>query len=364
VCPKLRNSKQREELTVETSREYTHLRELILAGKNQGIRLSLKDARANRLEIEWRREDVTRPSFLGVRVFDDFSLDEIRRHIDWTPFFWVWDFKGKYPDLLTDPERGKEAEAIFRDAQDMMERIVRGRVLPAKGVAGFFPAHANGDDIEIYADDRRSDVRAVLHTLRQQAVKAGEEAGQPHLALADFIAPKGSGIDDYIGMFAVTSGLGLNDFLRQFEKVHDDYQMILAKALADRLAEAFAEALHEKVRKELWGYAPDETLTTAQLFEGRYRGIRPAPGYPVCPDHTQKRLLFDLLDAERHTGIHLTETLMMDPAASVCGFYFAHPQARYFWLGKIGKDQVEDLARRKGVTAAEIEKWLGPNLAY
>lgn len=362
ACRALMNTKERDPFVQGLNAEYEELKKLIRAGGKTGRRLSLKEARANACRIEWSREDLARPSFLGVRAFPDFDLDDLRSYIDWTPFFWVWDLKGTYPQILDDPNKGEEARKIFDDAQTLLEKMIRGKVLRAKAVAGFFPANSVGDDIELYTDEDRKKVRAVFYTLRQQAEKSAEVAGEPHYALADFIAPKETGLKDYLGLFAVTAGIGLREFVMQFESLGDDYQAIMAKALADRLAEALAEALHEKVRRELWGYAPNERLSLEQMLHCDYRGIRPAPGYPSCPDHTQKGTLFELLSAGKHTRIHLTENFAMDPAASVCGFYFAHLQSRYFWLGKIGHDQAEDLARRKGVPVEEIERWLRESL--
>ncbi|MDQ3397745.1 MAG: methionine synthase, partial [Deinococcota bacterium] len=268
---------------------------------------------------------------------------------------------GRYPQILDDPLVGTEARGLFDDAQALLADIVERRLLRARGVIGFYPANSAGDDIEVYTDSSRSKVLTVLHSLRQQGDK---RPGQPNLALADYIAPKGSGVKDYLGGFAVTAGIGIEPLLERFALEHDDYNSIMVKALADRLAEAFAERLHERVRKEFWGYAPNEKLDHDDLIRERYRGIRPAPGYPACPDHTEKRLLFELLEVEKTTGITLTESFAMYPTAAVSGFYFAHPESRYFGVGKIGRDQVIDYARRKGMTVEAVERWLAPNLAY
>lgn len=364
VCRKLLSPEASQKFVDETNAEYDELRALILAGGKKSVHLSLEEAKAEKCAVEWNQEDLAVPSFLGIKEFSDFDLNEIRQRIDWTPLFWVWDLKGKYPDILDDSEKGEEAKTIFNDAQEMVEMMIRGKVLTAKGVVGFFPANSIGDDIEIYANEKREKVLATFYTLRQQAQKSQDDKDSPYYALADFVAPKSTGLKDYIGGFAVTTGLGVAELVKQFEKQKDDYKMIMAKAVADRLAEAFAETLHEKVRKDLWGYAVDENFSLDQVFNCHYRGIRPAPGYPVCPDHTQKETLFNLLNASKHTGIKLTESFAMDPGASVCGFYFAHPKSKYFWLGKIDRDQVEDLAKRKGVSVEEIEKWLAPNLGY
>jgi len=364
VCRNLMDPALRPDFVQKTNAEYEHLRALIAGGGKSRQALSLDEARRNRCQLQWRANDLVAPRATGITALPDFDLNELKKFIDWTPLFWVWGLRGKYPDLLKDPDKGAQAAQLFEDAQRMLDLMIRGKVLTPKGVLGFFPASADGDDIEIYTDDQRHTVRARLATARQQTLKAAEDEGQPYYALADFIAPKDSGLKDYLGMFAVTAGLGLSEFVAGLTKDHDDYRTIMARAVADRLAEAFAEVLHQKARREFWGYAPDESLTAEELFDCRYRGIRPAPGYPVCPDHTDKRLIFDLLDAERQTGIRLTETFAMDPAASVCGFYFAHPQSKYFWLGHIDRDQVADLAQRQGVPVAEIEKRFAQNLAY
>jgi 5-methyltetrahydrofolate--homocysteine methyltransferase len=294
-------------------------------------------------------------------VFDDYPLEELVSAIDWTPFFQTWELPGHYPAILTDPATAKAAGPLFADANNLLARIVKGRLLTAKAVVGFWPANAIGDDIELYANEARRERRAVIHSIRQQMAKA---AGRRNYALADFVAPRESDIVDYVGAFAVTTGHGLDELVKEFERGHDDYSAILAKALADRLAEAFAERLHQRVRRELWGYAPDESLANQQLIKEEYQGIRPAPGYPACPDHTEKGTLFELLDAEARIGVRLTESFAMTPTAAVSGWYFWHPEARYFGVGKIGRDQVEDYARRKGMSLDEAERWLSPNLGY
>ena len=355
----LLNREQRDAFIANIRKEYEEVRARHARKQKRKSLLSLDQARANRLQIEWRQEDVPVPKKPGVTVLQDYPLEEIRRYIDWTPFFSTWEMRGKFPQILEDPKSGEQARSLYQDANALLDEIVANHLLTANGVVGLFPANAVGDDIEVYADENRAEVAAVFHTLRQQARKTGSH---PNLALADFVAPRESGVGDYVGAFAVTAGLGMETALARFEKEHDDYQGILLKALADRLAEAFAELLHEKVRKQLWGYAPDEQFSNEQLIRERYRGIRPAPGYPACPDHTEKRTLFRLLQVEQNTGITLTDHLAMYPAASVCGLYFAHPQARYFSVGQIGRDQLEDYARRKGLPVAELEKWLRPNL--
>ena len=293
-------------------------------------------------------------------MLTDFPLIEIIPFIDWSPFFHTWELRGTYPKILEDRVIGTKARELYYDAQQLLRKIVSGRRLMTRGVYGFWPANSVGDDIEVYSDESRTGVLAVFHTLRQQTKKADSES---NYALADFIAPKTSGIVDYLGGFAVTAGVGLADICAAFEKDHDDYNSIMAKALADRLAEAFAERLHKQVREE-WGYGRGEHLTTEDLINERYRGIRPAPGYPASPDHTEKRTLFDLLQAENNTDIQLTESYAMMPASSVCGLYFSNPDAQYFSVGKIDRDQVRDYSARKQLDTAVVERWLGPNLAY
>jgi 5-methyltetrahydrofolate--homocysteine methyltransferase len=283
-------------------------------------------------------------------------LRDLVRYIDWSPFFHAWEIKGRYPAVLEDPK----AKELFTDGQRLLSRIIDENLLTARAAYGFFPANSAGDDIQVYADRNRSDVRGTLHTLRQQTRKKEDD---PNLALADFVAPVESGVRDYIGVFALTAGIGLDVLCSTFERDHDDYNSIMAKVLADRLAEAFAEFLHKKVREE-WGYGVAESFSPDDLIAEKYRGIRPAPGYPAQPDHSEKRTIFDLLDAERNAGIHLTETFAMIPASSVSGIYISHAQSQYFSVGKIDRDQVEDYSRRKGVNPAETERWLRPILAY
>ncbi|HEY7820759.1 MAG TPA: vitamin B12 dependent-methionine synthase activation domain-containing protein, partial [Vicinamibacteria bacterium] len=280
---------------------------------------------------------------------------------DWTPFFQAWELPGKYPDLLSDPERGPAARELLDDARRLLDEIMTGGLLRASGAARIWPAQASGDDIELYADEARTEVRARIHTLRQQFGKPGERS---NLALADFVAPKESGVPDWAGAFTVTAGHGLDELVVRLEREHDDYRAILARALADRLAEAFAELMHARVRREIWGYARSEAFENEDLIAEKYRGIRPAPGYPACPDHTEKSTLFELLEAGRNLGVSLTESFAMLPTASVSGWYLSHPDAFYFGVGRIGRDQVEDYARRKGWTLEEAERWLRPNLAY
>ncbi|MBM4127333.1 MAG: methionine synthase [Nitrospira sp.] len=322
--------------------------------------LTIAQARAHHLVTDWSVFDIPAPAFLGIQVNDDQALSELIPFIDWSPFFHTWELRGRYPTIFEDATVGVKAKELYDDARRLLDEIVQKQWLTAKGVYGFFAAASAGDDIELYTDASRKTVLTTVHHLRQQAEKP---EGQPNLCLADYVAPKQSGRQDYLGAFAVTAGIGLEKLCERFDKDHDDYNSIMAKALADRLAEAFAECLHKKVREE-WGYGKGERLTNDELIRERYRGIRPAPGYPACPDHTEKRLLFDLLSAETNAEITLTESFAMWPAASVSGFYFAHPDARYFAVGKIGKDQVEDYARRKGMDLRTVERWLSPNLNY
>ncbi|HEX4038244.1 MAG TPA: methionine synthase [Acidobacteriaceae bacterium] len=338
--------------------EYAKIRKAYATPKQPMV--SLAEARARRTPIEWKKEDFLTPSFTGVRVLDNVSPAELREYIDWSPLFHTWELKGVYPRILDDERQGSEARQLFADAQTLLSRIVEENLLTARAVYGIFPANAVGDDIELYADGSRSRVVERLHFLRQQANREGRE---PCRSLADFIAPQETGLQDMIGAFAVTSGGGLKELVEEFRGQHDDYSAIMAEALADRLAEAFAEYLHKRVRKE-WGYGCAEHLSNDELIAEQYRGIRPAPGYPACPDHTEKGTIWRLLDVEANAGIQLTESFAMWPGSSVSGFYFAHPESRYFMVGKIDRDQVADYAGRKGMSVAEVERWLGPNLGY
>ena len=322
--------------------------------------LSLDEARARRTAIEWRAEDIATPEFTGARILDDFPLAELRPYIDWTPFFHTWGLKGVYPRILDHEEHGTQARQLFTEGNALLDRIIAEKLLTARGVYGFFAANAIGDDVELYADAARSTVQTRFHFLRQQTEHG---AGEPCRSLADFIAPKDTGLADSVGGFAVTSGIGLDTLCKAFRAVHDDYSAIMAEALADRLAEAFAECLHKRVRDQ-WGYGRAETFAPAEMIQEKYRGIRPAAGYPACPDHTEKKILWQLLDVEKATGMRLTESFAMWPGSSVSGLYFAHPEARYFSLGKIDRDQTADYAARKDMSVAEVERWLSQNLNY
>jgi 5-methyltetrahydrofolate--homocysteine methyltransferase len=364
VAAALLDDKQRPALLEATEKDYASLRERH-AQKNERPMVPLEKARANRTPIDWDGYMPPVPaSGVGVREFTDYDLAELREYIDWQPFFNAWEMKGRFPDILNNPASGEAARKLYDDAQEMLDTLIKEKWLTANGVIGFFPANAVGsgiEDIEVYTDDSRTEVLTTLHNLRQQ----GEHReGVPNRSLGDFVAPKDTGLADYVGAFAVTAGLGSQDRIMEFKAAHDDYSAILLESLADRLAEAFAERMHERVRKEFWGYQPDEQLDNEALIEERYVGIRPAPGYPACPEHTEKVTLFDLLDVTKRTGIELTDSMAMWPGAAVSGWYFSHPQSQYFVVGRLAQDQVADYARRKGWTLAEAERWLAPNLGY
>ena len=342
--------------------EYQALREDHASRQRDKSYLPIGAARANGYHADWETAPITKPSFLGTQVLDNYSLSELAQYIDWTPFFHTWELKGRYPRILEDENLGEAARKLFEDAQKMLAEVIENKSLTARAVLGFWPANTlDYDTIEIYEDDSRQQVRDEFFTLRQQGEKG---PGVPNVAFSDYLAPKESGRADYLGGFAVTAGLGIEKLIEGYEADHDDYSSIMIKALADRLAEAFAERLHQRVREEFWGYAPQENLSGEELIKEEYRGIRPAPGYPGCPDHTEKITLFRLLDAENQTGITLTENLAMYPTAAVSGLYYAHPAAKYFGLGKIGADQVADMAERKHMPLPELERWLMPNLNY
>ncbi|MCG6937070.1 MAG: methionine synthase [Gammaproteobacteria bacterium] len=365
-------SEERRQVYMQNIKDEYELMRVQRAQRTAGREnFTLQQARDNAYRGDWEHYTPPAPTFLGIKVFEDYSLEELTRCIDWTPFFHAWELSGKYPKILHDDIIGEEATRLFADAQHMLKQIVDEKWLTARAVIGFFPANSVGDDIEVYTDEvlgeeQRTEVKAVLHHLRQQMAKPSD---RPNRCLADYVAPRyigtmASGIKDYIGVFAVTAGIGIEQHVQRFEADHDDYSSILLKALADRLAEAFAECMHMHVRKEFWGYAADENLTNEELVAEAYRGIRPAPGYPACPDHTEKATLWSLIAPDRNAGITITESFAMLPAASVCGFYFSHPEAKYFGTGKIQKDQVEDYARRKGESLNVAERWLAPVLGY
>jgi 5-methyltetrahydrofolate--homocysteine methyltransferase len=358
VTTSLLSDEGRSAFVAQHRADYEALRKAHSAPKLSVI--SLAAARERRTPIEWRAEDLPEPAFTGVRVLDNFPLATLREFIDWSPFFHTWGLKGIYPRILEHAERGAQARQVFSEGNALLDVIIEKKLITARGVYGFFPASAVGDDVELYEDDKREKVRERFHFLRQQSNKEGNE---PCRSLADFIAPKEIGLRDHIGSFAVTSGIGLKELCDRFKAEHDDYNAIMAEAIADRLAEAFAECLHKRVRDE-WGYGCAEGLSNADLIQEKYRGIRPAAGYPACPDHTEKGPLWRLLDVQANTGMLITESFAMWPGSSVSGLYFAHPQSRYFSLGKIDRDQVADYSERKGMAVAEVERWLGQNLNY
>jgi 5-methyltetrahydrofolate--homocysteine methyltransferase len=360
VCSNLLSDELRAGYLSDVENEYERVRRQH-EGKKAPELIPLEKARANAFKTDWTEYVPPRPEQLGVKVLKNYDLAEIAQYIDWGPFFQTWELSGPYPAILEDAVVGEAARNVLAEGKAMLKRIIDGRWLTASAVFGLFPALAvNDDDIEIYADEARSRTLMTWHNLRQQNVKP---TGRPNFSLADFVAPRGAGVKDYIGAFAVTAGIGIETRLDAFEKKHDDYSSIMLKALADRLAEAFTELLHKRVRREFWGYGRDENLDNESLIKEQYRGIRPAPGYPACPDHTEKGTLFDMLQCER-VGIRLTENYAMHPASSVSGFYFSHPQSQYFAVGKIGRDQVADYTRRKGLPLEETERWLAPYLAY
>jgi 5-methyltetrahydrofolate--homocysteine methyltransferase len=361
VCQSLVTPEHRAEFTAKLKSGHAERREQHKGRKVKAPALTLAEARANRFRCDWAAYRPPVPKMAGVRRFENLPLEELVRYIDWMPFFNAWEFAGKFPDVLTDPVVGEAASNLYADARRMLKLMIAERWVQANAVIGFFPANSVDDDIEVYADESRTQVRYRLHHLRQQKPKP---AGQPHYALSDFVAPRDSGVKDWIGSFAVTTGIGLDEKVREFEARHDDYSSIMLKALADRLAEALAERMHERARREFWGYAPEERFTNDQLVREEYRGIRPAPGYPACPDHTEKATLWQMLDVEKTAGIRLTESFAMHPTAAVSGWYFSHPEARYFQVGRIDADQVTDYAQRKGMALAEAERWLAPLIGY
>lgn len=399
VAGKLANMKSIDEFTVEIKAEYEKLRQDHASRQKEKNYIPIDKARENRTKINWEETKLIKPAFLGNKYFHDYDLAQIAKYIDWTPFFQTWQLHGRYPKIFDNPTVGAEAKKLYDDANKLLQEVIQNKLLTARAVVGFYPANSIEDDIILYDFDEQTvevacdkhgihqsvnyqlkamngsaskyapeitkkskfEIGNKIHFLRQQGQKG---ANLPNLSLADFVAPVETGKADYIGAFAVTAGIGIEKLIEKFERDHDDYNSIMIKAIADRLAEAFAELMHERVRKEFWGYGRQEKLSTDELIEEKYQGIRPAPGYPACPDHTEKRILFDLLDAESQVGIQLTESFAMYPASSVSGWYFSHPESKYFGLGKIAKDQVEEYARRKGMSVEDVERWLAPNLNY
>ncbi|MBO0904682.1 methionine synthase [Jiella sonneratiae] len=361
VVSNLLSQDNRDRTIADIREEYKKVAEAHEKSERDKKRMTIADARANAMKIDWSGYEAKAPSFLGTRVFEDFDLADLAAHIDWTPFFQTWEMKGRYPAILEDERQGEAARALFADAKAMLKQIVEEKWFRPQAVVGFWPANAVGDDIRLFADETRKDERATFYTLRQQLTKRGD---RPNLALSDFVAPQDSGRPDYVGGFVVTAGIEEEAIANRFAKANDDYASIMVKALADRFAEAFAERMHALVRTELWGYAPDETYTPEELIAEPYAGIRPAPGYPAQPDHTEKLTLFELLDAEARIGVKLTESLAMWPGSSVSGLYIGHPDSHYFGVAKVERDQVEDYARRKGMAVEEVERWLAPVLNY
>lgn len=359
IASSLISKELRGDLIEKTRTEYAEVQQRHAAGQTARKSLTIKGARANRFANEWQGYTPPKPTFTGLKTFETYDLAELAEYIDWSPFFQTWELAGKYPKILTDEKVGEAATNLFNDAQDMLKKIISEKWFAPKAVIGFWPANSRVDDIETYTDEDRSEVGTTFHTLRQQMARQGDRA---NFALADFVAPKETGAADYLGGFVVTAGEGVDARAKAFKEAHDDYSAIMVQALADRLAEAFAERMHERVRKEFWAYASDETLENEALIKEKYQGIRPAPGYPACPDHTEKRTLFIALEAEARTGVSLTESCAMWPAASVSGFYFSHPDSQYFGLGKIQQDQVDDYAKRKGWDEREVKRWLAPNM--
>jgi 5-methyltetrahydrofolate--homocysteine methyltransferase len=361
VASSLMSPDRREAYAADIRTEYAKISAAHFRAQADKKRLKLADARANAMNIDFAKTPPKKPAFFGIRSFDAYDLAELAEYIDWTPFFQTWELTGRYPAILDDPKVGEVARSLYDDARKMLDQIIKGKWFTARATIGFWPANAVGDDIKVFADDSRKTEIATFHTLRQQLEK---REGRSNSALSDFIAPTSSGVPDYIGAFVVTAGIGEDVVADRFKNANDDYSSILCKALADRLAEAFAERMHARVRREFWGYAPDETLAPDQLISEQYAGIRPAPGYPAQPDHTEKATLFRLLDAENTAGVKLTESYAMWPGSSVSGLYFSHAESFYFGVGKIERDQVEDYAARKGMSVAETERWLAPVLNY
>ena len=359
VCNELLNPDKYEKFATEQKEKHEELRELHSKSVKRTKYLPIERARECGFKTNWEKALTDTPSKLGVEVIDDIPIEHVLPYIDWSPFFWVWELKGSYPGILEHKKHGKQAKTLFNDAQKLLKKIVLEKRFRPRAVVGFWPANSVGDDVEIYTDESRKQASEKFHFLRQQKDK-GKGA---YLSLSDFIAPKDSGAEDYIGGFVVTAGEEVDEFSETFKSSGDDYSAIMVQALGDRVAEALAEMMHKKAR-ENWGYGKKEKLSYEDLIKEKYRGIRPAPGYPACPDHTEKAILWDLLDAEKNIGVSITESFAINPPSSVAGLYFAHPESKYFHVDKIDKDQVEDYAQRKGMTVEEVEKWLRPNLGY
>jgi len=362
VASKLISETDKKDFIEQNRLEYEQVRETY-QGKSRKF-VDLSTARSKKPQFNWTRESISKPKFIGFKVFEDFDLNEIRNYIDWTFFFHAWEMKGKYPKIFEHPEKGEEAKKLFADANHLLDQIIDKKMLKAKAIVGIHPANGVGDSTELYADESKKQVIAHFHHLRQQLDIEEEGESNSYLSLADFIAPKETGLTDYIGTFAVTTGIGTDEWVKKFEQDNDDYNAIMMKVLADRLAEAFTELMHEKVRKEIWGYASDESFELDDLLKSRYQGIRPAFGYPACPDHSEKQTLFNLLEANKKLEMVLTENFAVWPAASVCGLIFASPESKYFGLGRITKEQIEDYSARKGISIELAERYLNTNLGY
>jgi 5-methyltetrahydrofolate--homocysteine methyltransferase len=364
VVSALLNPEQKKKYIADTRSEYEKVADAHSRAEDNKVRTPIAQARENGLKLDFKNYTPPKPTFLGTRVFKNYDLLELSKTIDWTPFFPSWELKGSFPRILEDEKYGAAARGLYEDAQKMLDRMIREGWIEARAVIGFWPANAEGDDIVLFKDkdDTRKERIATLHTLRQQMAR--KDSSRVNLALSDFIAPLSTKVRDYIGAFVVTAGIGEEAKSKELKGANNDYDAILMKALSDRFAESFAERMHQRVRTEYWGYAPDEKLTNNELIEEKYQGIRPAPGYPAQPDHTEKGTIFRLLDAERAIDVKITESFAMWPGASVSGVYFSHPESAYFGVGRIDRDQVEDYAKRKGWTVAEAEKWLAPSLSY
>jgi len=360
VTSNLLSKNDKQSFVDKTRDEYAQVREKYQEKQRKLVPFEL--AKSNKIDINWNKKSIYKPQFTGTKVFEGYSLDEIAKYIDWSFFFHAWEIKGRYPAVFEHPERGEEAKKLFADGQEMLQKIISEKMLSANAIIGFYPANSIGDSIELYKEENRNEQLEVFHHLRQQTEKDSNRAYDYFLSLADYIAPKESELTDHIGGFAVTAGIGVEKWVEKYEAEHDDYNAIMIKIIADRLAEAFAELMHERVRKEFWGYAANEDLNLNDLIKGKYRGIRPAIGYPACPEHSEKQVLFDLMDVENKTGISLTESFAMYPAASVSGFYFAHSQSKYFNLGKIDDEQLADYAKRKDISLELATKYLSVNL--
>jgi 5-methyltetrahydrofolate--homocysteine methyltransferase len=359
IVDKLISTEKKDVYWKQLKQEQEALKDKHLGRQSKNEYISLDEARNNKPAIDWDSYEPVKPSFTGEKAFNDFSLEEISKYIDWTFFFYSWELRGKYPKIFDDPEKGEDAKKLFNEGQEMLQKIIDNKMIEPNAVVGFYPANSVGDDIEFYTDENRSETSLTLNFLRNQRKKEGE----PNLCLSDFVMPKDTGKIDYIGSFFATAGLGVNEWAEKFEKENDDYSALMLKILSQRMAEALTELIHEKARKELWGYNPNENFSPEELLNEKYPGIRPAFGYPSMPDHTQKKPVYEHMKVDQYTKIKLSDNFMMIPEASVSGLYIAHPQSRYFNVQKILEDQLKDYARRAGVEEATVRRWLSENLA-